>query len=83
MSQVIVSKRAYTEQETSLYIGMSRSFLRQARMEGHRNNRTKAPKFIKVGRSVRYLKEDLDQWLDGHVKREHLSQSGGCYVESY
>ncbi|OIQ24885.1 DNA-binding protein [uncultured Vibrio sp.] len=80
MSQITVSKRAYTEQETSLYIGMSRSFLRQARMEGQRKNRTKAPKFIKVGRTVRYLKEDLDQWLDSHMKLDHLSQSGGCHA---
>jgi len=52
------NKRAYTEQETSTYIGMSRSFLRQARMEGQRKNRTDAPPFIKIGRAVRYLKED-------------------------
>ncbi|MBF4339192.1 DNA-binding protein, partial [Vibrio anguillarum] len=34
MSLATVGKRAYTEQETAVYIGMSRSFLRQARMEG-------------------------------------------------
>ncbi|NMU70939.1 helix-turn-helix domain-containing protein, partial [Vibrio parahaemolyticus] len=64
MTQTTLDKRVYTEQETALYIGMSRSFLRQARMEGQRKNRTLAPPFIKIGRSVRYLKEDLDQWLD-------------------
>ena len=68
------NKRAYTEQETSTYIGMSRSFLRQARMEGQRKNRTDAPPFIKIGRAVRYLKEDLDRWLDSHTKLDHLSQ---------
>lgn len=68
------TKRAYTEQETSAYIGMSRSFLRQARMEGLRKNRTDAPPFIKIGRAVRYLKEDLDRWLDNHIKLDHLSQ---------
>ncbi|GAD80627.1 helix-turn-helix transcriptional regulator [Vibrio ezurae] len=75
-----IDKRALTEQETSAYIGMSRSFLRQARMEGHRKNRTVAPPFIKIGRAVRYLKEDLDKWLDSHTKLSHLPQDGGFYA---
>jgi predicted DNA-binding transcriptional regulator AlpA len=76
MSLNSIDKRAYTEQETAAYIGMSRSFLRQARMEGKRKNRTIAPPFIKIGRAVRYLKEDLDQWLDSHAKLDHLPIGG-------
>ncbi|TDF35518.1 DNA-binding protein [Alteromonadaceae bacterium M269] len=68
------SKRALSEIEASQYISMSRSFLRQARMEGNRVNRTPAPPFIKIGRSVRYLREDLDNWLDSFFKQEHLGQ---------
>ncbi|TOD90104.1 DNA-binding protein, partial [Vibrio parahaemolyticus] len=30
--------------------------------------------------AVRYLKEDLDQWLDSHVKREHLLQGEGFHA---
>jgi len=71
-----VVKRAFTEIETAEYIGMSRSYLRQARMEGNRNNRTPAPKFIKVGRAVRYLKEDLDKWLDSFYKQSHSMEEG-------
>lgn len=71
-------KRAYSEIEASEYICMSRSFLRQSRMEGNREGRTPAPPFIKIGRSVRYLKEDLDNWLDGFFKRDHLHQVGGA-----
>lgn len=60
-----MNKRSYTEQEASEYIGMSRSFLRQHRMNGNRKNRTQAPAHILVGtRNIRYLKEDLDAWLD-------------------
>lgn len=73
-----ITKRVFSEIETSQYIGMSRSFLRQARMEGNRDNRTPAPPFIKIGRSVRYLKEDLDQWLDSFFKQSHLSYSEGA-----
>jgi predicted DNA-binding transcriptional regulator AlpA len=71
-----IMKRALTEIETAEYIGMSRSFLRQARMEGNREKRTPAPKFIKVGRSVRYIKEDLDSWLDSFYRQSHLMEHG-------
>ena len=37
-------------------------------MDGYRNNRTPAPPFIKIGRAVRYLREDLDLWLDDFYK---------------
>ena len=45
---------------------MSQSFLRQDRMNGARKNRTPGPNYVKIGRSIRYLKEDLDYWLDSH-----------------
>ncbi len=41
-------KRVLTEIETAEYIGMSRSFLRQSRMEGNRENRTSAPSLLKL-----------------------------------
>jgi len=76
------NKRALTEQETSEYICMSRSFLRQSRMEGNRDNRTPAPPFIKIGRAVRYLKDDLDNWLNSFNRLENLNQAplGGDHV---
>lgn len=69
--------RALTEKEASQYICMSRSFLRQARMDGNRENRTPAPPFIKIGRAVRYLREDLDAWLESFVRRTHLYEDEG------
>lgn len=69
-----VVKRALSEIETAEYIGMSRSFLRQSRMDGCREGRTPAPPFIKIGRSVRYLREDLDNWLNTFNRVEHLGQ---------
>ena len=69
------NKRALSEIETAEYIGMSRSFLRQSRMEGNRENRTPAPRFIKIGRSVRYLIEDLDNWLDSFYKQSHILET--------
>ena len=69
-----IQARALSEIETAEYIGMSRSFLRQSRMEGNRENRTPAPPFIKIGRAVRYLKDDLDNWLDSFFRMQHLGQ---------
>ena len=53
---------ALTEIEAAIYIGMSRSFMRQDRSNGHRDNRTKGPVFMKIGRAVRYHLADLDEW---------------------
>jgi hypothetical protein len=53
-----------TEADAARYIAMSRSFLRQSRMDGVRDRRTPGPQFLKIGRSVRYLREDLDRWLE-------------------
>ena len=59
-----VLPNALTEQQTSIYISMSRSFLRQGRMNGDRDGRTPTPPYYKIGRSVRYKKSDLDNWLE-------------------
>lgn len=56
--------KALNEVETSKYTGMSQSFLRQSRMDGDRVGRTPGPRYLKIGRSVRYLIEDLDAWLE-------------------
>jgi hypothetical protein len=62
-----VSKhRILTEMQAAPYIGMSRSFLRQSRMNGRRSTRTAGPPFLKIGRKVLYLADDLDAWLLEH-----------------
>ncbi|HHG8504996.1 TPA: DNA-binding protein [Legionella pneumophila] len=63
-----MDKRVFKEAEAANYICMSRSFLSQDRVNGALKNRTPGPKFIKIGRSIRYLKEDLDIWLDQQRK---------------
>ena len=50
----------FKDAEAAHYIGMSESWLRQSRMRGN----PEAPPYIKIGKSVRYLKTDLDDWLD-------------------
>ena len=58
-------QRALTDPQAARYIAMSVSFLKQSRMNGDRENRTPGPPFIKIGkRAIRYLREDLDAWLE-------------------
>ena len=61
-------KKTLNEKEAALYVGMSVSFLRIARMEGDRKNRTAGPSYVKIGRSVRYLISDLDSFLEKNRK---------------
>ncbi len=71
MSQ-LNERRVYREEEAAAYIGMSRSFLRQARMNGDRVGRTPGPPWIRIGsRAIRYLKEDLDGWLEQFKSTDH------------
>jgi len=58
-----MTQRALKEPEAAQYLSMSASFLRQSRMDGMRENRTPGPPFVKIGRAVRYLVDDLDAWL--------------------
>jgi hypothetical protein len=60
----VVEQRAFNEQVAARYIGLSRSFLRQSRMDGIRENRTPGPPFVRIGRAIRYLVDDLDAWLN-------------------
>jgi len=65
-----MTERALQDRDAARYIGMSVSFLKQSRMNGDRENRTPGPPFVKLGRrAVRYLKEDLDAWLEQHRQK--------------
>lgn len=65
MKEVQIARiEVLNEKEAAKYIRMSRSFLSQDRMNGQHENRTRVPKFLKLGRSVRYHKNDLDAWLN-------------------
>jgi predicted DNA-binding transcriptional regulator AlpA len=62
-------QKLLTEQQAATYISMSRSFLRQSRMDGLRTNRTPGPAWIQIGsRSIRYRVEDLDEWIASFPK---------------
>ena len=59
----LITPVALQEQDAAHYLGMSRSFLRQSRMNSNPRGRTPGPAFIRQGRAIRYLVTDLDNWL--------------------
>lgn len=59
----IFDKNVLNEIETAEYLGLSRATLRRGRMNGLRETHIIAPPYLKVGRSIKYLKADLDTWL--------------------
>ena len=73
----LVESQTLKDPEAAKYIGMSESWLRQARMNGNPD----APPFLKIGRAVRYLQDDLDAWLESRrrtssvISSEHLKGS--------
>jgi predicted DNA-binding transcriptional regulator AlpA len=54
---------ALDPQQTARYIGMSAIWLAKARYRGALVNGAPAPPYLQMGRSIRYLKSDLDSWL--------------------
>jgi hypothetical protein len=60
-----VLKRLLTEQEAAEYISLSRSFLRQGRIYGHREGHIPPPRHLKIGeRAIRYDIQDLNRWVE-------------------
>lgn len=60
------SEEVLMEMDAAEYLGLSRSTLRQSRMNGVRERHVSSPPYVKIGRSIRYLKSDLNKWLEEH-----------------
>lgn len=59
-----ITPKTLTEAQASAYLGVSSATLRQGRCDGRRNNRMPPPPFVRLGRKILYLRDDLDQWLE-------------------
>lgn len=64
----MMTQRVLTETQAAEYTGLSRSTFRQGRMAGVRDKRCPPPPYIKLGRAIRYLQDDLDDWLKANRK---------------
>lgn len=64
----LLAPRSLREKDAATYIGFSPSYLRNLRVADMRSLRRgqsiKGPVWITVQTAVRYLKEDLDNWLN-------------------
>ena len=58
--------RAVDTHGAAIYTGWSESFLRKARCMGNIPGVTPGPKYLKNGRKISYLIEELDFWLNSH-----------------
>ena len=75
---ILTEKIIFTEKEAARYINMSSSFLRHARSDGNREGHTPAPKFIKIGRAIRYPISELNHWLAQFPRQSHIYENGGA-----
>lgn len=61
--EILRTKPSFDEEEAATYANVSVSYLRKAREGTLPDDAAPAPVHIKIGRSVRYLRDDLDVWL--------------------
>ena len=61
------TKRLFSEAEAAHYLDISKHTLRKQRSDGERENYMPVVPFIQLGRSIKYVKEDLDAYID-HLK---------------
>lgn len=64
----VITPRALREQDAATYLGFSASYLRNTRVADMRKAASgkpiEGPSWINIGSAVRYLREDLDAWID-------------------
>ena len=67
-AQSPINQEVFTELQAASYLNVSPQFLRLSRHYGNRPGHAEGPPFIKLGggRSIRYLKTDLDDWMYSH-----------------
>lgn len=64
LTQVQFAPRGMTEASAAEYLGVSQYSLRRSRTKGKLKG-VPAPVWRKAGGNVVYLREELDEWLDG------------------
>ena len=65
------SRNLLAVKEAALVLGLAVSTLNKHRVYGT------GPRFVKLGRSVRYRPADLDAWIDAN-RRASTSEESGC-----
>ena len=60
--------RLLDTQEAADYLSVSKAYLDMLRCTGG------GPRFVKIGRMVRYRRSALDKWVDSYGTRRHTTQ---------
>jgi hypothetical protein len=64
----VIAPRALREHDAATYLGFSSSYLRNQRVADRRaiakGQPVQGPRWVHIGTAVRYLREDLDAWID-------------------
>lgn len=66
-----MSTQLLNEPATAEYLGVSRSFLRQARVTG------RGPAFVRMGRAIRYRVLDLNTYIEKNVRHNTIRINSG------
>ena len=61
-------KRFLNSEEAADYLGLQRTTLEAWRCRGG------GPRFVKLGRAVRYRQADLDDWIESRVRDNTVSE---------
>ncbi|MEX0963810.1 MAG: helix-turn-helix domain-containing protein [Pseudohongiellaceae bacterium] len=70
-AQTITLPRLMNQRELAEYLGKSTAWCERARWIGE------GPKFIKLGKHVRYRVEDVMTWIDAHELQSSTTE--GCH----
>lgn len=66
----VIIPRALRESDAAAYIGFSPSYLRNQRVSDlralRRGGAIKGPRWVTIATAIRYLREDLDNWLNAN-----------------
>ncbi len=60
-------KRFLNSEEAADYLGLQRTTLEAWRCRGG------GPRFVKLGRAVRYRQADLDEWIESRIRENTVN----------
>lgn len=63
-SNVIIENRGMSESQAASYLGIPQNTLRQGRCNGQQPGRMPPPPYVKLGKRIIYLIDDLDTYLE-------------------
>jgi len=71
INQIDHIQSLWTQQQLASYLSKSTAWCERARWEGS------GPRYIKLGRNVRYRYDDVIEWVNSNVKQSTNESVGG------